>query len=1024
MAPQYNAADSRRCPINPNKWREFPACVPVGPKLPRNGLAVSVKQWTAKVKVPRVERVSQNTQHLKALTSISMNAIRRSFRCLPLPLCLTNPLLGLVLSISLISAQLLTTAQVLAEDAPAAPPVAAEGSDSKVDFARDIAPLLTRHCVACHNAKKGEGGLNLESHASMMLGGDSGPAIVPQDVEESYLHTRVTDVDDPMPPEDNTVGAEALTPDEVALLTKWIVDGALDSEAGAHQSMAWQAIPESLSPIYALDSSRDGQALAIGHGNTVQLAQPVGGSSNLAPQDLIDGNLQLPDGTPLAATHLDLVQSLAFSPDSQLLATGGFRNVKLWRRQTGARPVLAGLAIDHNLAAISPSQERLAIVSKENSLELVDLTNAQSHRFLRAHAQPIHALYWLSANTLLSVDAQGGLVITQADTNQTAPLKSETPAPILKQIVGVGKRVFALSDEGGLFEIRLVSEQPLVEAAPAADNQVQFRALPLSVAGTLLAAAELPEPSLLVALSDQTLARLALEDAAVLAQWPSGSELKQIQVSSSGETLLTIASDGTAQLRKMADGELLAALDQDYTQAGKFHESQRDVARQQAQVDHLVAQLPELQKASEAEIEAHKKVKETQEQAVAALATQDTALASARTSHSETEQALAAAQKRVTELTAELEAKQKAIQEAETKRTAAAAELAARDQALATAADGVQRAADRISSLESLTEAERKLLSDVQARTQELQSTVPPPPATMGQFSHDGSAIVIAGSDHALRLYSAATGKPQANLTGAAAPLIAAHSTAGPNLLALTLDGNVLSWDLSLPWQLQRTIGSADEPLLSDRICALDFSPDGRSLAIGSGPPSRFGDIKLVDVASGQITRDWGEVHSDTVLSVRFSPDGRMLASGGADKLCRLWDVESGEAIRSFEGHTHHVMSIAWQDNGQRLATASADQTVKVWKVESGEQLRTIAGFSHEVTAIAFVGDTAHLIAVAADGVARVLNSDDGKTLRGLAGAENALYALTISADNLRATAGGQTGKTWTWQIADGKLVE
>ncbi|MEZ6078575.1 MAG: hypothetical protein R3C56_23750 [Pirellulaceae bacterium] len=78
------------------------------------------------------------------------------------------------------------------------------------------------------------------------------------------------------------------------------------------------------------------------------------------------------------------------------------------------------------------------------------------------------------------------------------------------------------------------------------------------------------------------------------------------------------------------------------------------------------------------------------------------------------------------------------------------------------------------------------------------------------------------------------------------------------------------------------------------------------------------------------IARDLGEVHSDTVLSLQFSPDGRMLASGGADKLCRLWHVATGEAVRGFEGHTHHVLGIAWQDNGQRLATASRPQRESV----------------------------------------------------------------------------------------------
>ena len=58
--------------------------------------------------------------------------------------------------------------------------VAAEPQDTKpeaaaeVDFNRDIAHLLSKNCVACHNAKKSEGGLNLETHTSLMAGGDTG----------------------------------------------------------------------------------------------------------------------------------------------------------------------------------------------------------------------------------------------------------------------------------------------------------------------------------------------------------------------------------------------------------------------------------------------------------------------------------------------------------------------------------------------------------------------------------------------------------------------------------------------------------------------------------------------------------------------------------------------------------------------------------------------------------------------------------------------------------------------------------
>ena len=918
-------------------------------------------------------------------------------------------------------AMMLTPLPAWADDAQQP---AEANSDAKVDFARDIAPLLTRNCIACHNAKKPEGGLNLESHASLMAGGDSGLAIVAQNKEESPLFSRVVDADDPMPPQDNAVGAQALTADEVALLESWIATGALDSLATTNATLDWQPIPEALSPIYTLDSSRDGQLLAIGHGNKVQLVRPVGSTSSATPQDLIDGSLQLADGTQLSATHLDLVQSLAFSPDSQLLATGGFRTVKFWRRQTTARQILSGLATVEGLSAASPEGGRLAVVTQETGIELIDVGNSQSHRFLNAHPQPITALSWLTDKTLLSADRAGGLLVTQADSFQSTPLNCEGPPHVLKQLVAVGQRIFALDDAGSLFELKLASAQSLTEASLDETSLVQFRPLTLPASAGLLAAVPQPEPSLLVALSNQTLVRVTLDDAAVLAQWPNELALQHISVNAGGDALLTIASDGTARLLKLESGELLAALDQDYTQATKFRESQRDAARQQAHVDQLVAQIPDLQKASEAEIEAHKKVQEARDQAVAALATKDTELAAARTSQSETEQALAAAQQRVVDLTAELEAKKKAAQEAESKQTAAATELAQREQTLVTAADGVQRAAERIAAVQALTESERLRLSEVQAHSAELKGSVAPPPAVSGQFNLDGSAVIVAGSDHALRLYSVATGEPRANLTGATSKLQSLQVLADNKLQALTTDGHMLSWDLNLPWQLERTIGTAAESIFSDRISALDFSPDGRTIAVGSGPPSRFGDIKLIDVASGQLARDLGEVHSDTVLSLRYSPDGRLLASGGADKLCRLWDVETGQALRSFEGHTHHVLAIAWQDSGQRLATASADQSVKVWKVDTGEQQRTIAGASHEVTAIEFVGDTAQLVAVAADGTARVLNTDDGGTLRGLAGAENALYSLSVSAENLRVMAGGQAGKVWTWLIADGKLLE
>src|SRR6056297_1101474 len=93
-----------------------------------------------------------------------------------------------------------------------------------VDFAKEIVPILKRNCLACHHRNEAEGGLNLETYAALIEGGDGGAGIVPHEVDESYVFVRATGREEPlMPPEGNGVGAEPLTPEELALLQLWIL---------------------------------------------------------------------------------------------------------------------------------------------------------------------------------------------------------------------------------------------------------------------------------------------------------------------------------------------------------------------------------------------------------------------------------------------------------------------------------------------------------------------------------------------------------------------------------------------------------------------------------------------------------------------------------------------------------------------------------------------------------------------------------------------------------------------------------
>ncbi|MGH8904445.1 MAG: pentapeptide repeat-containing protein, partial [Egibacteraceae bacterium] len=97
----------------------------------------------------------------------------------------------------------------------------------------------------------------------------------------------------------------------------------------------------------------------------------------------------------------------------------------------------------------------------------------------------------------------------------------------------------------------------------------------------------------------------------------------------------------------------------------------------------------------------------------------------------------------------------------------------------------------------------------------------------------------------------------------------------------------------------------------------------------------------LPDVERVELQTDLG---SAPCAAVAFSPDSGLLVSGGTDGMVRVWDANSGEPVRTLQGHTGSVRSVAFSPDGRWLATAGNDQVVRVWDANSGEPIRTLQG--------------------------------------------------------------------------------
>ena len=226
-------------------------------------------------------------------------------------------------------ALLLPVAAFAADEAPPKPIAVVElARKDAVSYAKEIEPILNNKCSTCHNGLKTEGKLDMSNYESLMKGGGRGSPIIPGASAGSLLVKLCGRTEKPtMPPKRET----PLSPEELALVKLWIDQGA-KAPAVTHQrpTVVLSLPPASVDPVRGIAVSPDKSAVVASRGNQIHVYDAGSGAY---VRSLIDPDLKSPDGKPVQAAHLSLVESLAYSPDGKTIASGAFQEVILWDAQ-------------------------------------------------------------------------------------------------------------------------------------------------------------------------------------------------------------------------------------------------------------------------------------------------------------------------------------------------------------------------------------------------------------------------------------------------------------------------------------------------------------------------------------------------------------------------------------------------------------------------------------------------------------------------------------------------------------------
>jgi WD40 repeat protein len=840
-----------------------------------------------------------------------------------------------------------------------------------------------------------------------------------------YLAAAGRKADLQMPPPQNKAQALPLTERELGVLQAWIRQGAPVHVSHTAEETSWRSVPESFRTVFSLAISPDQRFVAAGRGNRIFVYDLLCECEVARLADPQLAELQS-GGRPLygpGVAQRDYVHALAFSPNGQWLASGGYREIKLWERQPPAPRATVQLAAGVRQLAISPRGDQVLLHLADGRLQLWrPETNG-----LATLESPVDEIWsglaWSADGARVAAAARSGMLA--AWTAVEGKLRGA-----LRTGRGISTLI-ALQPEGDL--IAAHDDHVIRCWSWPADGVESAQAPPVPIrewtghAAPVAALRLLPGRRQLVSGDSGGNIRVwKLEEAELEREWTQPDAVTALAGSPDGRW---IAAGGPSQRMRVWDeaGQLIAEQHGAAEIARDVHEKNDNLEAARRRAERLRA----LSAGAQNDVQDREELLAAARRRLAATASAEEdargALKLAQTGAESSAAALARSPADAALRSAQAAATRK-VDALHEMLSAAAESAASAKRALGLADEAVRQAlVQRRRRQDAAEQSAGELRTAESAWRDALARQARPAPAVESLSLLASSQLLLSiGADQPAQAWSWPLLQPVDGVEFSQTAATALQTLPDGAVLIADSSGAVRIWDIAPRWTLRRVLGPRSEEVgvaPCDRVQALAFSPDGAQLACGGGEPSRSGELLIWDVASGALEREFQDAHSDAVLDVEYSRDGRLLASGGADKFARLFDVGSGRQLKAFEGHTDHVLGIALTADGGLLATAGADRMIKIWNVDGGEQLRTIDNYAKQVTAIDFVGTAECLISSSGDRHVKFHQARTGQNERSFVGAQDYVHVVVATPDQRLVIAGGEDGVVRVWEGRTGEQL-
>lgn len=304
-------------------------------------------------------------------------------------------------------------------------------------------------------------------------------------------------------------------------------------------------------------------------------------------------------------------------------------------------------------------------------------------------------------------------------------------------------------------------------------------------------------------------------------------------------------------------------------------------------------------------------------------------------------------------------------------------------------------------------------------------------------FSPDGGMLLSSGMhDHAIRFWDVRTGRETRRITAGEDTLDkVAFSPDGSCLASLSFfKSHIHAMSLGAEGLQERKFSVRGEFGSIYSLDAVAFSPDARTVVVGTGPMMSVSELALWDVPTGKKTASFaiGKPEERNGMmqrrptrrtgEMKFSRAGLLAAVVtertfmGAAVVLAVYDRKTSKSVCEVGLEHRRPISLCFSHDGSFLA-AMFDKKIRVWDPRTGEEVRVISHRDLPNGIMSFSHDGSIIFVGCADGTVRLCSGRTGKPVAAVRGHSGRIIKMLLSPDGQLLATAGEESTIVIWDV-------